>query len=108
MCSKFGKSTSWQLLDSWCSCPSCLQWLEFGVAGGATTTWMAKYREAVCGSHPDTSGATHTGVVGFDTFTGLPEVCSFTLSLLVFRLIRDECELLIDEGCTQCAIQSEF
>lgn len=49
------------------------QWLEFGVAGGATTRWMAKYREAVCGSHPDTSGATHTGVVGFDTFTGLPE-----------------------------------
>ncbi len=42
-----------------------MQWLEFGVAGGATTTWMAKYREAVCGSYPGGS----TNVVGFDTFT---------------------------------------
>lgn len=54
---------------------SLVQWLEFGVASGATLTWTAKYREAVCASHPDiSSGAAHLGVVGFDTFTGLPEV----------------------------------
>ena len=32
--------------------PACQgTWLEFGVAGGATITWTAKYREAVCGQH---------------------------------------------------------
>ena len=55
------------------------------MAGGATLTWTAKYREAVCGSHPDiTSGAAHMGVVGFDTFTGLPEV----------RLCEKDCTML--------------